>query len=144
MIDTVTQQISLLKNEQGKPLFANVKSAVNIVNAMSKPIVASPSVHIVLLEESPLDKDLDVGAKMQRVKITLGILIGLRSGGRAKDDNAELTFIRQKINQALFGWIPKPNYQPFSKALCNVQKLQDQQLFWMERFSTTYYLESIL
>jgi len=144
MIESITEKVKKLENDKGNKLFLTVDEAVNIASVMSKPLNANVVAHIVLLEESPVDKEIDENSGMQRQRNTVGILIGIRSTGRAEDTNTELVNIRKKLNEGLFGWVPKDGYKPLSKALCNMQKLQDQQLFWMERYSTTYYLESTL
>jgi len=143
MIERISEKIKSLKNEYGEPLFITVDEAVNIASVMSRPLSANVVAHIVLLEESPLDSTIDELSGMQRQRGTIGVLVGIRSAGRAQDTNDELVNIRKKLNEALFGWVPVVGCKPLSKALCNMQKLQDQQLFWMERYSTTYYLESV-
>jgi len=143
MIECITEKIKLLENEYDEPLFITVDEAVNIASVMSRPLSANVVAHIVLLEESPLDSTIDELSGMQRQRGTVGVLVGLRSMGLAQNTNDQLVNIRKKLNEALFGWVPIAGYKPLSKALCNMQKLQDQQLFWMERYSTTYYLESV-
>lgn len=143
MIKAITTKITNAKDEDGKSLFIAVRPATEVADAMAKSLNASHVAFIVPLEEKPITDELDTGQAIQKQHATIGVLIGLRSVGNSEDDNERLIELRKNINKELFGWTPASGHKALLKGLCNMQKLQpNQQLFWMERFTTEFYLES--
>jgi len=142
MIKTITAKVKNLKDAQGKPLFASVKSAIDIVSEMQKPLNVSSIAFIVPLEESPSGNQRDMGLALQKINKTVGVLIGIRTAGRNEDDSSKLELLRQTLRNSLYGWQVDTNHSPFLLAASNLQQLQERQLFWMDRFTTEHYEEA--
>lgn len=144
MINAISTRIKAITNDNGQPLFIEVKSALDVVDAMANPLNASPVAFIVPLEETPITSELEIGSPMQTMRSDVGLIIGVRTVGQRSDDANNLAVIRKKLRESLFGWSPLTGYKPFLLMQSNIQQLQTGQLFWMERFTTQYLEESIL
>lgn len=142
MIKTITTRVEALKDAQGKPLFASVKSAVDMVSEMQKPLNVATIAFIVPLEEVPSINQREMGYALQNVNQTFGVLIGLRIGGRNEDDSDKLEVLRTALRNSLFGWQLNGEYTPLLLATSNLQQLQERQLFWMDRFTTEHLEEA--
>lgn len=142
MIKTITTRVEALKDAQGKPLFASVKSAVDMVSEMQKPLNVATIAFIVPLEEVPSINQREMGYALQNVNQTFGVLIGLRIGGRNEDDSDKLEVLRTALRNSLFGWRLNREYTPLLLATSNLQQLQERQLFWMDRFTTEHLEEA--
>ncbi|MBL4832648.1 MAG: hypothetical protein JKY26_01630 [Pseudomonas sp.] len=142
MIKTITTRVKALKDAQGKPLFASVKSAVDMVSEMQKPLNVATIAFIVPLEETPSVNHREMGPALQNITQTFGVLIGLRIGGRNEDDSDKLEVLRTALRNSLFGWQLNGEYTPCLLATSNLQQLQERQLFWMDRFTTEHLEEA--
>jgi len=142
MINALIKRVENMKDQRGKPLFASVLPATSILDVTSKPLTSQTVAFVVELDFTPDTNNRQMGPPSQNVTDLVGILVGYRGTGRLTQDSLVLDELNKQVRKYVFGWSPSDDHTPFLLAKSGMYKIQDRQLFWMNRFTTEHLEEA--
>ncbi len=137
MLDAIKARLESLKDEKNRPLLNQVDTAMGLANVRSRPLRGRRAAFVVPLSDRPGGNQRAVGEPLQQVTHQVGIVLVLR--GLEEDS---LQALRQRVRQALFGWQPLPQCDPMLLGNGDLYGMSDGQLWWLDRFTTSQYLEA--
>lgn len=145
MLTSVESRLQDLTGENGKPLFARVESALNINDIKGRSVPVPLCCYVIDLGETPNNALNDSAGSVAIVTATVGILIGLQSRNdkSGMKGNALLQNVKKQVRTSLLGWRVAREFTNFQLGASAPLVFADNGLWWMERFTTTYYLESM-
>jgi hypothetical protein len=129
-----------------QPLFKQVKTAVNLREAIKQPIHKGNIAFVVPVSERPAgnSRDTDVGQPLQEITITFGVVIGLQSINDATGEStmADLETLRLAVRNTLYGFKPT-NHEPILLAASDLVAFVPNGLWWIDRFTTNTWYEGV-
>ena len=145
MLNSVESRINALEKDGGGKLFTRVKSAFNINEIKGKSVPAPYIAYVVDLGEKPGTPLSDSAGTVTEITQTIGLLIGIQSRNdkAGTKGNALLKSVKDKVRISLLGWRPERRYRNFKIGSSAPFAFADNGIWWMERFTTTYILESM-
>lgn len=144
MYSTIEQRLIAAQNDQGKKLFLKFESLLDFSDLKGKSIPKERCCYLVPISQQPTVMANDLAGSVHQIKETFGIFIGLQSinDPKMKKANALIHNFIRDLRHELLGFSPKAGYQPLTLAGSNLSSITTNGIWWLERFSTTYYLES--
>ena len=143
MINAVIAKLEATQLD-GKPLFCKVEEAIDLSTSMKGKLKPSPVAFVVELSRRPGNNTRDMGEALQKVITTIGVIIGVSKvndpqGVKAK---AVVSPILATTREALFGFIPTPDYSILLLGAADTIGVTDHALWQLERFTTEHYEEA--
>lgn len=144
MYSAIEQRLIAAKNTQGEKLFLQFESLLDFSDIKGKNIPKQRCGYLVPIQQTPTVLENDLAGSVHQIKETFGIFIGLQSinDPKMKKANALIHNFIDDLRRELLGFSPKTGYQPLTLAGSNLSGISKNGIWWLERFSTTYYLES--
>ena len=130
----------------GKPLFGKVEEeAVDLAHAMKGRLTQTPVAYVIEISRRPEQNVRDTGAALQRIKTTIGIVIGIakRNDVTGSKANNEVKPILTETRKTLFGFAPTNEHSPLELAAADTVGVSDHALWKLERFTTEHYEQAI-
>ena len=145
MYSAIEQRLMAAKNSQGDKLFLQFESLLDFSDIKGKNIPKQRCGYLVPIKQTPTVMANDLAGSVHQIQETFGIFIGLQSinDPKMKKANALIHNFISDLRHELLGFSPKAGYQPLTLAGSNLSAISNNGIWWLERFSTTYYLESI-
>lgn len=145
MIEAVEQRIRKLKNAEHKPLFNSVESAMNLSSIKNRSVPKPYCAYVANMGETPVTLENDSAGSVTQMKVTLGVIMGIQSRNdpTGQRGNSLIKAAQEVLRQSLLGWRPIRAYRPFEIAASAPFAFADNGIWWIERYTTTYYLESL-
>jgi hypothetical protein len=150
MSSAIEQRLQQAKNSNGEKLFLQLESVLDFSELKGKAIPKARCGYLVPISQKPKVMVNDLTGSVHEITETFGIFIGLQSinDPKMKKANALIHNFISDLRRELLGFSPidlenpEVNYQPITLAGSNLSSIADNGIWWLERFSTTYYLES--
>jgi len=145
MYSAIEQQLKQAANNQGQSLFLQLESVLDFSELKSQAIVKPRCGYLVPISQKPTVMVNDNAGSIHQIEETFGVFIGLQSinDPKMKKANALIHQFIADLRRELLGFSPKAGYQPLTLAGSNLSSIASNGIWWLERFSTTYYLESV-
>lgn len=144
MYGVIEQRLQQATNSQGQPLFLQFESVLDFSELKGKAIPKARCGYLVPISQKPTVLENDLAGSIHQIQETFGIFIGLQSinDPKMKKANALIHNFIGDLRRELLGLSPEVGYQPITLAGSNLSSIAGNGIWWLERFSTTYYLDS--
>jgi len=144
MYNAIEQRLKNATNSQGQTLFLQLESLLDFSELKGKNIPKQRCGYLVPISQKPKVMANDLAGSVHQIEETFGIFIGLQSinDRKMKKANALIHTFISDLRRELLGFSPKAGYQPLVLAGSDLSSIAGNGIWWLERFSTTYYLES--
>ncbi|OUR62056.1 hypothetical protein A9Q74_06300 [Colwellia sp. 39_35_sub15_T18] len=144
MFTAVKQRVEQIDNAQGQRVFDQVKSALNMAALKGKSIPKSYCAYVVPVSDLPRSLADDLAGSVEEITSTVAVVIGIQSRNdpTGEKGNELLQETLSQVRKSLLAYSPKAGYRGFKLAGGNLLNMADNGIWWLEKFSTTYYLES--
>lgn len=126
-------------NEQVPDFQGRVAGAAELAAALAG-LVKTPGAFVLPAEEASSPNEL-ISALSQKVEARFGVVLAIRNvaDARGKAAAQDLDVIRQPVMDALLNWQPSTDYAPIEHGIGKLEKYDDQTLWWVDTFITTFY-----
>lgn len=120
-----------------------VAGAADLAALREAPPLALPAAYVVPLAERA-EPDALLGVVEQRLQLTFGVLLAVRSLRDARGEAAqnELRGLRDAVLAALMGWTARPDADPCEYAGGRLLQLNDTVLWWGDDYRAAYFLRN--
>ena len=144
MYTAIEQRLKQATSANGQKLFVQLESVLDFSELKGKAIPKARCGYLVPISQKPKVMVNDLAGSVHDIEETFGIFIGLQSinDPKLKKANALIHNFIGDLRRELLGFSPKAGYQPLVLAGSNLSSIADNGVWWLERFTTTYYLES--
>lgn len=144
MFGALKQRLTQLTTSQGHFVFDQVKSALSMASLKGKSIPKAYCAFIVPISDTPKTMANDGAGSINQITSTVGVVIGIQSRNdpTGEKGNELLQTTLANVRQSLLAFSPLPGYRSFQLSGGNLLSMSDNGIWWLEKFSTTYYLES--
>lgn len=128
---------------KGKPIFAEVTSALDPSQIVEDGMVTRDCAFVVPMAESAESDERTTGAYSQQITVSFGVMIGIRSFNdrHGKNINERLHTIKTELRKALLGWEIDPAYNEIELVQGELVAFLKGGAFWMEQYRTSYLYE---
>lgn len=119
--------------------FNLIESASELATVLTRSPQAGVNCWVVPLGERPEANRHTAGPALQKINITFGVVIAVRSvndrrGNRGSD---ALEAARLAVRNQLFGWLPANALTPTLLGASDLIKMEQATLWWMDRYTTS-------
>jgi hypothetical protein len=144
MYAVLEKRLQQASNSQNQKLFLQFESLLDFSDLKGKNIPKKSCGYLVPISQKPTVLLNDLAGSVHEITETFGIIIGLQSlnDSKKKKANALIHNFINDLRRELLGFSPEVDYQPITMAGSNLFTIADNGIWWLERFSTTYTLES--
>jgi hypothetical protein len=144
MYSAIEQRLQQAKNSNGEKLFLQLESVLDFSELKGKAIPKTRCGYLVPISQKPKVMLNDLAGSVHEITETFGVFIGLQSinDPKMKKANALIHNFISDLRRELLGFSPKNNFESLTLAGSNLSSIADNGIWWLERFSTTYHLES--
>lgn len=113
------------------------------INAADAGLVPIPAAFVLLLSERASPNQI-VTLVAQRVVIRFGVALAVQNlrDPRGQKAATDLRTLRLAVMTALYGWQPRPDYDPCEFGGGQLVEFSDQRLWWQDEYLTAFYLKS--
>lgn len=121
-----------------KPALFQVESGLALAAVINRPPQAGVAAWVVPLGERPSADKRTAGPALQKVGISVGIVLAVRSVNDKQGNrgSAALEQARDAVRNALFGWTPDGALLPLLTAESDLIKMENSTIWWMDRYTT--------
>jgi hypothetical protein len=144
MYAAIEKRLQQATSSNGQKLFLQLESVLDFSELKSKAIPKQRCGYLVPISQKPKVMVNDLAGSVHEITETFGIFIGLQSinDPKMKKANALIHNFISDLRRELLGFSPEVGYAPITLAGSNLSSIADNGIWWLERFSTTYHLES--
>jgi hypothetical protein len=144
MYNVIEQRLQQAQSQQGNRLFLQFESVLDFSELKTKAVPKQRCGYLVPISQKPTVLENDLAGSIHEIKETFGIFIGLQSinDPKMKKANGLIHTFLSDLRRELLGLSPATGYQPITLAGSNLSSVASNGIWWLERFTTTYYLDS--
>ncbi|WDE07290.1 hypothetical protein SG34_010575 [Thalassomonas viridans] len=145
MYSAIEKRLKELENDQGTVVFNQVLSALNMAALKDKSVPKPYCAYVVPVSEVPKKSTMDTAGAMQKMEVTFAVVVGIQSRNdpTGTKGNLLLQLLLKDMGKSLLAFVPAPGYSGCLLGAGNLLKMADNGIWWMQRFTTTFYLESV-
>lgn len=134
LLQSVEQRLASLVPSE----FKQVGSSMALSMIMNNPPPAGVSAWVIPLGEAPAGDSRTAGAALQKVNLTFGVLIGVRSVNdlHGNQSSQVLEQARDAVRNKLFGWTPNTAILPCLLGSSEMVSMDQAVIFWLDRYTT--------
>lgn len=123
-----------------------VAGVTELEDAISATKFIAPYAFVLTLDESAGENEL-VNMVMQRVTVTLGVVLAISNGAHPLNLGAggnpnRLQEFKDAVKSALLGWTPDPSCDNLTYKGGKLAQVHNRILWWQESFETSFYIRS--
>ena len=144
MYSAIENRITALTNANAKRVFNQVKSALNLAVVKTGSVPKPYCAYVVPVSDSAKNLMNDASGSIEQITTTFGIVVGIQSRNdpTGEKGNQLLQSVLTDLRISLMAYSPKLGYSGCKLAGGNLLNMSDNGIWWLEKFSTTYNLES--
>jgi len=144
MYSALDNRLTLLTNANNQRLFNQVKSALSLAIVKTGSVPKPYCAYLVPVSDSTKNLMNDASGSIEEITTTFGVVIGIQSRNdpTGEKGNQLLQSVLNIVRTSLMAYSPKTGYSGCKLAGGNLLNMSDNGIWWLEKFSTTYNLES--
>lgn len=122
-----------------QPGINRVGSAIALAAVLDSKPQTGVGAWVVLLSERPTGNTRTVGQALQKMDLTIGVVLAVRSlnDQSGSKGSAALQLARDAVRNQLFGWQPDGAELPYLLGGGDIVKMEKDTIWWMDRYTTS-------